>query len=89
MTTGRINQVTNVRQTPREELLFAAARRTLSPQSSLSLSLFALLTHKKKKKGKNHDYTRLKEASIGPYPLQLEVIPKTFLGQSTFTQLKL
>jgi hypothetical protein len=37
----------------------------------------------------SHDYTRLKEASIGPYPLQLEVIPKTFLGQSTFTQLKL
>jgi hypothetical protein len=88
MTTGRINQVTNVRQTPREELLFAAARRTLSPQSSLSLSFCAFNTQKKKK-GKNHDYTRLKEASIGPYPLQLEVIPKTFLGQSTFTQLKL
>jgi hypothetical protein len=78
MTTGRINQVTNVRQTPREELLFAAARRTLSPHKNLG-------TRPKF----SHDYTRLKEASIGPYPLQLEVIPKTFLGQSTFTQLKL
>ena len=85
MTTGRINQVTNVRQTPREELLFAAARRTLSPHKNLGGGCQKTPPPPKF----SHDYTRLKEASIGPYPLQLEVIPKTFLGQSTFTQLKL